>query len=131
MDCPRCRLPLRRTEYEDATVDVCDACWGFWFDSGELSQVLRSKKLEFSDEEKTQILDVRSASKRQQEDPVPCPRCGRMMDQVVYDESVHLVIDRCPQHGIWLDTGEVKKVQAVSEQSVAIHRMLVRKLGLR
>ena len=63
-------------------------------------------------------------------DPAPCPKCATIMKREHYDESVQLVIDVCPEHGVWLDTGEIKKVQAVAEKSQNIHRMLIKKLGL-
>jgi len=130
MDCPRCKLPLRKVDYEGVEADMCEACWGFWLDTGELFEVLRRRELGFSDDEKRQVLDVRHASRRGDVRPADCPRCGKVMTQAHYDESVHLVIDRCPAHGVWLDTGEIKEVQALAEKSQDIHRMLIRKLGI-
>ena len=52
------------------------------------------------------------------------------MQQLHYDTSVHLVIDECSEHGIWCDTGELKRAQVIAEQSGKIHRMLLAKLGL-
>ena len=45
-------------------------------------------------------------------------------------ESVRLILDRCEKHGVWLDTGEIKKVQALAEKSEKVHKLLLRKLGL-
>ena len=131
MDCPRCKLPLKAVDYEGVETDMCGNCWGFWLDTGELSQVLERRELEFSSEEKELILDIRTASSTGDTTPAPCPRCNQVMDRVHFDESVHLVIDRCPDHGVWLDTGEIKKVQALAEKSAAVHRMLIKKLGIR
>ena len=77
-----------------------------------------------------QILDVRTAPLTGPADPAPCPKCGSIMQRAHYDSSVHLIIDRCLEHGVWLDTGEIKKVQALAEKSAGIHCMLVKKLGL-
>jgi Zn-finger nucleic acid-binding protein len=129
MKCPRCNVPLQKVDYEGVETDMCDQCWGFWLDTGELEQVLDRKKFVFSEKERKQILDLMSASDQGPTEPAPCPRCGETMERFHYDESVHLVIDRCDEHGVWLDTGEIKKVQAVAETSGAIHRMLLRKLG--
>ncbi len=52
------------------------------------------------------------------------------MEQIRYDESVQILIDRCPEHGVWLDAGELKKIQVVAEQSKAIQEMVIRKLKL-
>ena len=131
MYCPRCKLPLRRVDYEGVDADMCDNCWGFWLDTGELEQVLDRRDLEFSPAERAQILEVRYASKTGATTPVQCPRCEWTMGRVHHDESVHLVIDCCSDHGVWLDTGEIKKVQALAEKSAVIHSLLIKKLGIR
>lgn len=130
MDCPRCALPLVTVDYEGVETDMCQSCWGFWLDRGELREVLERQELEFSDEERERILDVSGAWNSGPEEPAACPKCGKIMERLAYDESVHLVIDACLEHGHWLDTGEMKKVQAIADNSRAIHAMLLRKLGL-
>ena len=55
MDCPRCALPLVETEYETVSVDVCEQCWGFWLDPGELEEVLLVGSLVFSEEERESV----------------------------------------------------------------------------
>ncbi len=40
------------------------------------------------------------------------------MAPINYDYSSGIILDRCPQgHGLWLDGGELEKVQIVREQS--------------
>ena len=130
MNCPRCALPLKTLDYEGVETDMCESCWGFWLDTGELEQILTNRGLEFSEEEREAILDLRGASNPGATDPASCPKCGSVMRRAHYDESVHLVLDECPDHGVWLDTGEIKKVQALAERHIGVHRMLLRKLGL-
>ncbi len=130
MQCPRCDMPLVTAKYESVEVDMCEQCWGFWLDSGELQQVLTEQALTFSAEESDLVLGARSAWDSGPEEPAACPRCSRTMQRLSYNESVHIVIDRCAEHGIWLDTGEIKKIQAIAEKSKDIHRMLLAKLGI-
>ena len=127
--CPRCRLPLVKVNYEGVEADMCSTCWGFWLDRGELEDILDRRDLSFSEEERERILDIRSASEPGPTAPAACPRCGKVMKRFHYDEIVHLVIDRCEEDGLWLDTGEIKKVQALAEKSEAVHKLLLRKLG--
>ena len=131
MKCPRCFLPLRIDSYEGVEVDWCDECWGCWLDSGELAQVLDSREIEYSDDEREQVLHLLSASKTGPRGPVQCPRCTHFMEQVRYSESIELLLDRCPDHGVWLDAGELKKAQVEAEKSQDIQKMLVRKLRLK
>ncbi len=130
MKCPRCKLPLRKVLYEGVETDMCDACWGFFLDTGELEEILAKRDLSFSKEERQEILGVKAVADRGPTDPTPCPRCGEVMRRIHFDKSVHLVIDGCDQHGVWLDTGEIKKVQALAERSQTLHKLLLRKLGL-
>ena len=130
MDCPRCRMPLSPVTYEGVETDMCNTCWGFWLDCGELEQILDSQELQFSQEERDKVLGLNAASRPGSTEPAACPKCGKEMARVHCDESIHLVIDQCEQHGVWLDTGEIKKVQALAEKSDDVRRMMIRKLGL-
>ena len=130
MKCPRCKLSLRKVDYEGVEVDMCDTCWGFWLDTGELEDVLEKRNLTFSKEEKKAVLRLKPASAKGPTAPAPCPKCETIMKRVHYDAGVHLVIDRCDDHGVWLDTGEIKKVQALAEKSQEVHKLLLKKLGL-
>ena len=133
MDCPRCQLMLRTTDYEGVEVDLCDNCWGMWLDTGELEEILDVRDMKFSADEKRQFMDLKRGGAEalsKQRDTIKCPSCGDPMDVIEADAGITLVIDRCPDHGIWLDSGEIKAVQAVAEKSDRLHRLLLHKLGL-
>ena len=133
MDCPRCQLMLRNTDYEGVEVDLCDNCWGMWLDTGELEEILDVRDMHFSAAEKKQFMDLKRGGAEalaRQNDQVNCPHCGNPMDVIEADAGITLVIDRCPEHGIWLDSGEIKAVQTVAEKSDRLHRLLLHKLGL-
>ena len=130
MNCPRCYLPLRQEKYEGVEIDFCDNCWGCWLNRGELPAIIKAHELEFSEEEKSRILDLHTASKSGPHGQILCPRCSVFMEQIRYDESIQVLLDRCPEHGLWLDAGELKKVQVVAEQSRGIQGMIIKKLKL-
>ena len=46
-----------------------------------------------------------------------CPRCNKPMDTANYNYSSGVVIDKCRDHGIWLDKNELEKVQIIRESS--------------
>ncbi len=134
MDCPRCKLTLRETDYEGVEVDMCDSCWGFWLDKGELQEVIDTREMSFSQEERNAFAGgqgVSSAPAPEETPKAECPHCGQAMDLVHSDVAIQLVIDRCPDHGIWLDAGEIKAVQVASERSAEFHKLLLGKLGVR
>ena len=123
MDCPRCKLMLRATDYEGIEVDVCDNCWGMWLDTGELKRVIDARGMTFSDAERKQFAQFRGgAAPARGAGAVACPRCGRDMEQVQSDTAIRLEVDRCPEHGVWLDTGEIKDLQVFMEEKIARKR---------
>jgi Zn-finger nucleic acid-binding protein len=130
MNCPRCFLPMRKETYEGVEIDFCDTCWGSWLDKGELPAIVKAEELEFDERDQKIALDLYSASKPGPRGPLLCPRCSTFMEQLRYDREVQLLIDRCPQHGVWLDAGEIKKIQILAEKSKAVRELLIRKLRL-
>ncbi|HEU5115194.1 MAG TPA: zf-TFIIB domain-containing protein, partial [Isosphaeraceae bacterium] len=131
MDCPRCHLMLRRTDYEGVEVDMCDNCWGIWLDSGEMGAIIDSREMDFSETERQQFLKARANLPAMGPgEPIHCPVCNKPMDVLSSDVGLHIVIDRCVDHGIWLDSGEIKAVQAVAEDSREFYNRLFQKLGL-
>jgi hypothetical protein len=47
---------------------------------------------------------------------VPCPVCGVRMKRKDYASNCPVQIDECDQHGLWLDTGEIKDLQVFIER---------------
>ena len=107
-----------------------DDSWGLWLDPGELETILGERDHVLSAKERTRVLDTMKASNAGPQDPIPCPVCKKTMEHIHYDESVHVVLDQCAEHGIWCDTGEIKKIEAVSDTSEQVHQMVLKKLGL-
>jgi hypothetical protein len=44
MKCPRCDGALHEDSYDQVKVDICNKCYGVWFDAGELAQVIDKNK---------------------------------------------------------------------------------------
>jgi hypothetical protein len=49
---------------------------------------------------------------------VSCPVCGLAMKKNEYAPNCPVQIDECEQHGVWLDTGEIKDLQVFIERSM-------------
>ena len=131
MNCPRCHLAFRKQTYEGVEVDFCDSCWGTWLDIDELPTIIEAHELEFSDEDRDKVLDLYQASQAGPRGQIQCPKCRVFMEQIRYNGVIEILVDRCPEHGVWLDAGELKKVQVVAEQAQDIQKMIVRKLKLK
>jgi Zn-finger nucleic acid-binding protein len=121
MDCPRCRLSLVAAEYEGEQVHFCGTCWGYWLTRRQLDQITTAVTYRFGEPESQAIeeaLDTHGDANRQgsEHQAVSCPVCGIEMKRKRYVPSCPVDIDECHEHGIWLDTGEIKDLQVFIER---------------
>jgi Zn-finger nucleic acid-binding protein len=42
---------------------------------------------------------------------IPCVRCGKLMNRKNFRRISGVIIDECSRHGVWLDRGELEKIQ--------------------
>ena len=123
MDCPRCQLRLEAAEYEGEEVHFCGTCWGYWLTRSQLDQIAAGVKYRFGEREVQTIeemLDSHGDANRQgsEREAVPCPVCGVEMTKKEYTTNCQVQIDECDQHGLWLDTGEIKDLQVFIERKM-------------
>jgi Zn-finger nucleic acid-binding protein len=121
MDCPRCGLSLSRQEYEGESVCFCSTCWGYWLSRAQLDGIVRKVGYKFSKYERDAVLTTMTREgdvdrQGSEEQPANCPECGRVMERRKYERGCPVRIDECPDHGIWLDTGEIKDLQIYLEK---------------
>jgi Zn-finger nucleic acid-binding protein len=123
MDCPRCRLSLAGAEYEGEQVQFCETCWGYWLTRSQLDEIAGGLKYRFGKGEARTIektLRAHGDANRQgsERDAVSCPVCGAQMTRKKYQPDCPVEIDECDQHGLWLDTGEIKDLQVYIERGM-------------
>jgi len=106
MKCPVCHIPLVVVEREGIEIDWCLECRGLWFDEGEL-ELLAEKS-----GRRVEPFEERGTKGQRK-----CPRCSRKMSELPVGAGESPRIDRCADHGIWFDRGELGDVlrRAASE----------------
>jgi Zn-finger nucleic acid-binding protein len=112
---------LADAEYEGQQVHFCGTCWGYWLTRIQLDQITSGVTYRFGKREAKTIGqshdsggDVdRQGSERE---AVSCPVCGARMTRKRYATNCAVEIDECNQHGLWLDTGEIKDLQVFIER---------------
>jgi len=118
MDCPVCSEPMKEVDYEGVKLDYCEKCDGFWLDAGEIRKVNAIHKETFSQDQIAEAVDLiekkaivaRSSESRR----IQCPKCGKECEVV---STSGVSVDECPDgHGIWLDKGEIEKLQIMAEE---------------
>lgn len=124
LSCPRCSAQLTSLTIEGQTALACPANHGLWLDHAQLDAIVEDTKDEAST---TQEDAAWTAS-----DPEPrelvaerfraCPVCGVTMEKDVWKFGSGVVVDSCGEHGVWVDAGELERLEAWSE---AWHRHAV------
>ena len=119
MRCPHCNSTLKTIDYEGVTIETCNTCGGEWLDDKELGHIVRIREETFSDEERralegaTKIPGIPMADVDRE---IVCPSCSARTVPLNYGGDTGVIIDRCPDcHGIWLDRGELEKIQMLVE----------------
>lgn len=119
MNCPNCSETLRTIQYEGIEIETCDSCGGEWLDDEELKKIVKVREVRFDPEERKAIaqsativgVEVDLADR-----DLPCPKCGGQTDAINYGGDTGILIDRCTScKGIWLDAGELEKIQMLVE----------------
>ena len=119
--CPRDKTPLQSISYETETVSMCPQCGGFWCDNDELAMIIENHIKKFSTKESPEIKGQENeaiiAKKAELTSTLACVVCSKTLQRVNYSYSSGIFIDRCSLgHGVWLDKGEIEKLQIFVER---------------
>jgi Zn-finger nucleic acid-binding protein len=113
--CPRCSLPLKTVDLKlDGTfyIERCDTCLGLFFDPGELETLLDKsvRNVHTIDRGRLNALTAVRRSDDYGVSYIKCPECGTLMNRTTLGAKSGVIVDRCKQHGIWLDGGELRQL---------------------
>jgi Zn-finger nucleic acid-binding protein len=103
--CPRCNSPLAVGAASDAVVLACHKCGGVWLDNPASVRAFQLLDAETIDVARHVDADAGAATVDFARE-ITCPVCRSAM---VRSESplAPVVIDRCLDHGTWLDRSEL------------------------
>lgn len=111
--CPRCTISLRTIDLKingSFLIERCDQCLGLFFDPGELEALLEATVSNVYDINRSKLDDINSHM-CPAHDPVAyikCPVCSKLMNRVNFGTKSGVIVDRCRDHGVWLDGGELR-----------------------
>lgn len=111
--CPRCAKGLKTIDLKlngTFLIERCDQCLGLFFDPGELEALLDATVTNVFLIDRTG-LDGINMHRQPAQYPVAyikCPVCSRLMNRVNFGAKSGVIVDRCKDHGVWLDGGELR-----------------------
>lgn len=119
MYCPNCKSLLAAIEYEGITIETCSSCGGEWLDAAELGHIVKAREVRFDEDERRAIAaatKITPVNVKREDRDLACPKCNGQTDAINYGGDTGIVIDKCTScDGIWLDQGELEKIQMLVE----------------
>jgi Zn-finger nucleic acid-binding protein len=111
--CPRCEVNLSPIGVGKHTLQVCAQCGGIWADKNAFQDICTHE------EEQQAVLGYQvdaPAATVQNGKPrrayIPCPKCGKLMNQKNFSGCSGVILDWCRDHGSWFDKDELRKIVA-------------------
>lgn len=113
--CPRCAIPLRTIDLKikgKFLLERCDRCLGLFFDPNELETLLDATVAKTYVIDRLRLDAITKAARPESEAIryVKCPVCSRLMNRVNFGARSGVIVDRCRDHGVWLDGGELRRL---------------------
>lgn len=114
--CVHCHEPLVLREHESIQVLACERGHGVFLHADALRAAVRDRAEDRPDTEEQAAIEAQgSASVKQleaSEDIHTCPTCGVEMSKQVFAYESGVTTDVCNEHGVWLDEGELHRIEA-------------------
>ncbi len=111
--CPRCSIRLRTIDlniHGRFLIERCDECLGLFFDPNELEALLEATVSNAFTINRNQLDSINSTMRAGDYavSYIKCPICSKIMNRVNFGAKSGVIVDRCKDHGVWLDGGELR-----------------------
>ncbi len=113
---------MQQATHEGVTLDVCDAGHGMWVDRQELAQMVfddvssRPAGEQLAELERARAAGMGTVMDAVQSEGVrACPVCSSGLKKMQWGHTSAVIVDSCPEHGTWLDGGELARIEAYAE----------------
>ena len=111
--CPRCKTPMKTIDLKlqgKFYIERCDTCMGLFFDPGELEVLLKASVKNVFHINRAKLDNINNTMARSGKPVryIKCPVCGKIMNRINFGARSGVIVDRCTEHGVWLDGGELR-----------------------
>lgn len=91
-------------------IERCPRCMGLFFDPGELEVLLDAsvRNVFHINRKKMDHINTAMAPEKRTVQYVKCPVCRTFMNRSGFGTRSGVIVDRCAEHGIWLEGGELR-----------------------
>lgn len=114
--CVHCHQPLTLKTHETIQLLACPSGHGVFINADSLQVAVRDRTDDRPvDEEQAAELAQRSFAVKELEEGEgvrTCPSCGKDMQKTVFAYESGVPMDVCSEHGVWLDDGELHRIEA-------------------
>ncbi|MEI8251985.1 MAG: zf-TFIIB domain-containing protein [Synechococcus sp. ELA057] len=113
--CPDCAIQLETLDLsgqEPLQLDRCPDCLGLFLPIGALERLVAQESGPVLGVDH-RLLQALADTPRVQRGPLryrPCPSCGDLMNRSLHGKRSGVVVDRCRDHGLWLEAGELRQL---------------------
>ncbi len=113
--CPNCDVLLQThliDENRRLYIEQCRHCKGIFLDFGELEEIMEReiRKTERYDLKRLHEVQNNPLIREREVRYKKCPECRKVMLRINYKGRSGVIIDRCKEHGYWLDGGELRQM---------------------
>jgi len=113
--CPVCAIPLKTIDLGvegKFFIERCEKCLGLFFDPGELEALLEQSVRNVFEINRSRLalFNLTGQTPSRVATYIKCPTCAKMMNRINFGARSGVVIDRCKEHGVWLDAGELRQL---------------------
>ena len=104
--CPVCQAPMKQETRSGVPVDIC-AEHGIWLDKKELMLITEAERHAQGEFVWGDLFRSAESPPRQPDRKLSCPHCDNSLKHELYQD---VEMDWCPEHGVWLDNGELEAI---------------------
>ncbi|MBN1476773.1 zf-TFIIB domain-containing protein [Candidatus Sumerlaeota bacterium] len=116
LTCPRCEgVEMVVADLFGMTIHRCPVCRGLMVDNPTFAHLIeRQMHLALAgkplDAPPVHELDVQRGNPEERVQYIHCPACLRQMSRHNYADCSGVILDRCGEHGVWLDDTELQQI---------------------